>query len=63
MYSKIVIVGNLGSDPELRYTPQGDGVCSIQCSHQRRWTGNDGQPGEETTWFKSIGLGQAGRKL
>ena len=58
MYSKIVIVGNLGSDPELRYTPQGDGVCSFSVATNRRWTGGDGQPAEETTWFRVSAWGK-----
>jgi len=52
MYQKIIIVGNLGNDPELRYTPQGDAVTSFSVATNRRWTGRDGQPGEETTWFR-----------
>lgn len=52
MYQKVVIVGNLGRDPELRYTPQGDAVTSFSVATNRRWTGRDGQPVEETTWFR-----------
>ena len=52
MYQKVIIVGNLGSDPELRYTPQGDAVTSFRVATNRRWTDRDGQPGEETTWFR-----------
>lgn len=52
MYQKVVIVGNLGGDPEMRYTPQGDAVTSFSVATSRKWTGADGQPGEETTWFR-----------
>ena len=52
MYQKVIIVGNLGSDPEMRYTAQGDAVTSFSVATNRRWTGRDGQPGEETTWFR-----------
>jgi single-strand DNA-binding protein len=52
MYQKVVIVGNLGRDPELRYTPQGDAVTSFSVATSRRWTGRDGQPVEETIWFR-----------
>ena len=52
MYQKVIIVGNLGGDPELRYTPQGDPVTSFSVATNRRWTGRDGQPGEETCWFR-----------
>lgn len=52
MYQKVVIVGNLGRDPELRYTAQGDAVTSFSVATNRRWTSRDGQPGEETAWFR-----------
>ena len=58
MYQKVVIVGNLGSDPELRYTPQGDAVCSFSVATNRRWTGRDGQASEETTWFRVSAWGK-----
>lgn len=58
MYQKVVIVGNLGSDPELRYTPQGDAVTSFSVATNRRWTGRDGQPAEETTWFRVSAWGR-----
>ncbi len=51
MYQKTVIVGNLGADPELRYTSQGDAVTSFSVGTSRRWT-KDGQKQEETTWFR-----------
>jgi single-strand DNA-binding protein len=52
MYQKVIVLGNLGNDPELRYTPQGDAVASFSLAANRRWTNSDGQPGEETTWFR-----------
>jgi single-strand DNA-binding protein len=58
MYQKVVIVGNLGTDPELRYTPTGDAVCSFSVATNRRWSGRDGQPAEETTWFRVSAWGK-----
>jgi single-strand DNA-binding protein len=52
MYQKIIIVGNLGRDPEMRYTPQGKPVTSFSVATNRRWTNADGTPGEETVWFR-----------
>lgn len=52
MYQKIVIVGNLGGEPEMRFTPNGDAVTSFSVATNRKWTGRDGQPGEETCWFR-----------
>ena len=52
MYQKLVIVGNLGRDPEMRYTPDGTPVTTFSVATNRKWTGRDGSPGEETVWFR-----------
>lgn len=52
MYQKLVIAGNLGGDPDLRYTPQGDPVCTFSVACNRKWTGKDGQAAEETVWYR-----------
>ncbi len=52
MYQYTVIVGNVGRDPELRYTPGGAAVCDFSVAVNRRWTGQDGQLNEKTTWFR-----------
>ncbi|MHB0875527.1 MAG: single-stranded DNA-binding protein [Anaerolineae bacterium] len=51
MYQHTVIVGNVGRDPELRYTPSGDPVANFSVAVNRRWTNRDGQAQEKTTWF------------
>lgn len=52
MYQKIVVVGYLGRDPEMRYTPSGVPVTNFSIATTRKWTSQDGTPGEETTWFR-----------
>ncbi len=52
MYQKTIIVGNLGGDPEMRYTPSGTAVTSFRVAVNQRWTGRDGQKQEKTTWFR-----------
>jgi single-strand DNA-binding protein len=52
MYQRVVIVGNLGKDPELRYTANGTPVANFPVATNRRWTDNEGEQQEETTWFK-----------
>jgi single-strand DNA-binding protein len=53
MYQKIIIVGNLGSDPEMRYMPNGNAVTNFSVASNRRWTDQaSGEPREETTWFR-----------
>ena len=51
-YQNTVIVGNIGGDAELRYTQSGQTVANVSVAVNRRWTGNDGQSHEETTWFR-----------
>ncbi|MCA9956486.1 MAG: single-stranded DNA-binding protein [Anaerolineales bacterium] len=53
MYQKLVIVGNLGGDPDMRYMPDGQAVTSFSVACNRRWTDrNTNQPQEEVTWFR-----------
>jgi single-strand DNA-binding protein len=52
MYQKLIIVGNLGRDPEMRYTPSGTPVTNFSVATNQRWTNPDGSPGEETVWFR-----------
>lgn len=53
MYQKVIVMGNLGGDPEMRYMPDGTAVTSFSLATNRRWTDRStGQPVEETTWFR-----------
>jgi single-strand DNA-binding protein len=52
MYHKIIIVGNLGKDPEMRYTDDGTPVTSFSVATNRKWNRSDGSQGEETVWFR-----------
>ena len=53
MYQKVVIVGRLGRDPEMRYMPDGSAVTSFSVATDYGWTDrNTGQPVQQTTWFR-----------
>ncbi len=52
MYHKLIIVGNLGRDPEMRYLPSGQAVTNINVAANRVYTDSNGQRVEETTWFR-----------
>jgi len=52
MYQQIMLIGNLGNDPEMRYTPSGVPVASFSLAVNRTWTGQDGQRQDKTTWFR-----------
>jgi single-strand DNA-binding protein len=58
MYHKILIVGNLGKDPEMRYTPSGQAVTSFSVAANRQYTASDGQQVKETIWFRVSAWGR-----
>jgi single-strand DNA-binding protein len=51
MFHKIILVGNLGRDPEMRYTPSGQAVCNLSVATNRVWN-RDGEQQKETVWFR-----------
>lgn len=52
-FNRIILVGNLGKDPELRYTPQGNPVCSFSlATNERRRSSAGGEQADITTWFR-----------
>lgn len=51
-FNKIIIVGNLGKDPDLRYTPQGVAVCSFSMATNEKRKDKTGELQDITTWFK-----------
>ena len=52
MFEQLMLIGNLGKDPEMRYTSAGVAVTTFPVAVNRKWTNQDGTPGEETTWFR-----------
>jgi len=60
MYSKTVIVGHLGRDPEMRFTSGGQSVTSFSVATNRRWTDQSGQTQEKVTWFRVTAWGKLG---
>ena len=53
MYQKIIVVGNVGRDPEMRYMADGTAVTNFSIATNRRWNDRQtGQPVDETTWFR-----------
>ena len=56
--NKAILIGRLGNDPELRYTPGGKAVVSFSLATNERWTGQDGQRNESTTWHNIVAWGK-----
>lgn len=53
--NKVIILGNLGRDPEMRYTPSGSAICSLRVATTRNWKSKDsGERVEETEWHSVV---------
>ena len=52
MFQRVEIIGNLGRDPEMRYTPSGIAVTNISVATSKKWKNQSGQMQEETVWFR-----------
>lgn len=49
--NRVLLIGNVTRDPEVRYTPKGAAVCEISLAVNRQWTDEAGQKREETTFI------------
>jgi len=56
--NRMIIIGNLGSEPEMRFTPNGRPVTSFSAATNRRYTTSDGERREETEWFTIVTWGR-----
>src|SRR5215831_5177422 len=56
--NKVILVGNLGRDPELRAIPSGQNVCNFSLATTERFTGHDGQSREQTEWHNIVVWGR-----
>lgn len=57
--NKVIIMGNLGQDPESRYMPSGSAVCNISVATSRKWKDkNTGEDQEETSWHRCVAFGR-----
>jgi len=53
--NKVILIGNLGRDPEVRYTPSGAAVCNLRLATTRNWKNRDtGERQEETEWHSVV---------
>lgn len=54
MINKVILIGNLGADPEIRYTQSGTPVVNFRIATTERWKGQDGQQQENTEWHQIV---------
>lgn len=56
--NKVILVGNLGADPEIRYTPSGTAVANFNIATSENWTNKEGQKETKTEWHKIVTFGK-----
>ncbi|MBI1817721.1 MAG: single-stranded DNA-binding protein [Deltaproteobacteria bacterium] len=56
--NKVIIVGNLGRDPEVRFTPSGRAMCKFSVATTEKWTDQQGQKQERTEWHNIVVWGK-----
>jgi len=56
--NKIIVIGHLGRDPEMRYLPSGQGVSNFRVATSRKYTTSSGEEREETQWFNCSAFGR-----
>src|SRR3954469_9131272 len=57
--NKVILIGNLGKDPEVRYTPGGQAVANFTIATNENWTDKQGQKQERTEWHRIVVWGKA----
>jgi len=58
--NKVILIGNLGADPELRYTPSGTPVATFSLATKEYWTNKEGGKEERTEWHRIVAWGRLG---
>jgi single-strand DNA-binding protein len=58
--NKAILVGNLGDDPEQRFTPSGTAVANFRLATHEQWTNKDGERAERTEWHRIVAWGRLG---
>jgi single-strand DNA-binding protein len=61
--NKAILVGNLGRDAEVRFTPSGQSVASFSIATTENWTSKDGEKKEQTEWHKIVLWGKSAETL
>jgi len=56
--NKVIVVGNLGRDPEIRYSQQGTAVCNLAIATSDKWTDKQGQQQSKTEWHRVVVFGK-----
>jgi single-strand DNA-binding protein len=58
--NKVILLGRLGADPEIRYTSNGTAVANFRIATSERWTAQNGEKEERTEWHRIVAFGKLG---
>ena len=58
MLNKVMLIGNLGADPDVRFSQNGTAVANLRLATTEKWRGKDGQMQEQTEWHKVVTFGR-----
>ena len=58
--NKVILIGNLGAKPELKYLPSGQAVCELRLATNEQWTDKNQQKQERTEWHRVVVWGKTG---
>ncbi|MCD6255398.1 MAG: single-stranded DNA-binding protein [Deltaproteobacteria bacterium] len=58
--NKVILIGRLGADPEIRYTPSGTAVANFRIATNERWINKQGEKQERTEWHRIVAWGKLG---
>ncbi|MDY6838267.1 MAG: single-stranded DNA-binding protein [Thermodesulfobacteriota bacterium] len=58
--NKVILIGNLGRDPEVRYTPSGTAVANFSVATTENWTNREGEKQSRTEWHRVVAWGRLG---
>lgn len=56
--NKVILIGNLGQNPEIRYSPNGAAICTLSIATNEAWTDKNGQKQEKTEWHRVVVFGK-----
>ena len=56
--NKVILIGNLGQNPEIRYSPNGSAICTLSIATNEAWTDKNGQKQEKTEWHRVVVFGK-----
>ena len=56
--NKVILIGNLGQNPEIRYSPTGQAICNLNIATNEAWTDKNGQKQEKTEWHRVVVFGK-----